>query len=564
MTGPAGRGRPATRAGSAPSTRTPVSSAIGCRSTRWPTAWAATRAARWRRRSPCAPSTSRSTNRPSTRSSPASSWPTATSATHASADPSLRGMGTTLCAIVLLEDDEGRRRSAGSTSATPASTCSATTTSSSSATTTTWWRSSSGTARSPTTRRRSTRSATSSPGPSASTPKVLVDSNTVLPYQGDRFLLCSDGLFDELNPDQIAATMRRLADPTDVADDLVRLANDHGGRDNITCVVVDVVDDGGPGWRSLSAAPGRRAAHPSSAVPGPRRRAAPPTPSDAEFAPRTDDVYADLDRARGRHVTWRVVTFVLALLVIVGVAFGAVSWAAKRTYYVGFAGNDVAVYQGRPGGLLGIDPELEDRLDLERSRAHRSADRGRGLEPELRLAGRRQVVRQHAAHRRPRPRSRTTTTDDHHHRADDHHQPSHDDDHPMIERLRRNAELSLILLGAVITAAPTRWRRLGTTSSVPANIGPFLAVDPRPVPRRPPRRAQAGAGRRRHAAPAGRAAQRHRLRVHRPARRGPGRPAGDVDRGRHRRLHRARSRSCAGPGTSSATATRSCSSASGC
>jgi hypothetical protein len=49
------------------------------------------------------------------------------------------------------------------------------------------------------------------------------------------------------------------------------------------------------------------------------------------------------------------------------VAFGAVSWAAKRTYYVGFAGNDVAVYQGRPGGLLGIDPKLEDRLDLERS-----------------------------------------------------------------------------------------------------------------------------------------------------------------------------------------------------
>ena len=78
-------------------------------------------------------------------------------------------------------------------------------------------------------------------------------------------------------------------------------------------------------------------------------------------------MYADLDRARGRHVTWRVVTFVLALLVIAGVAFGAVSWAAKRTYFVGFAGTDVVIYQGRPGGLLGIDPELEKRLELERS-----------------------------------------------------------------------------------------------------------------------------------------------------------------------------------------------------
>src|SRR5205085_5054435 len=88
---------------------------------------------------------------------------------------------------------------------------------------------------------------------------------------------------------------------------------------------------------------------------------------DREFAPRTDDVYADLDRAKGRHVTWRVVNFVLALLVIAGVAFGAVSWAAKRTYFVGFAGADVVIYQGRPGGLLGIDPTLEDRLELARS-----------------------------------------------------------------------------------------------------------------------------------------------------------------------------------------------------
>jgi peptidoglycan glycosyltransferase len=46
----------------------------------------------------------------------------------------------------------------------------------------------------------------------------------------------------------------------------------------------------------------------------------------------------------------------------------------------------------------------------------------------------------------------------------------------MIERLRRNTELSLILLGAVITAGAYTLASLGTTSSIPANIGPFLAV----------------------------------------------------------------------------------------
>jgi peptidoglycan glycosyltransferase len=46
----------------------------------------------------------------------------------------------------------------------------------------------------------------------------------------------------------------------------------------------------------------------------------------------------------------------------------------------------------------------------------------------------------------------------------------------MIERLRRNSELSLILLGAVIVGGAYTLASLGTTASIPANIGPFLAV----------------------------------------------------------------------------------------
>ncbi len=46
----------------------------------------------------------------------------------------------------------------------------------------------------------------------------------------------------------------------------------------------------------------------------------------------------------------------------------------------------------------------------------------------------------------------------------------------MIERLRRNSELSLILLGAVITGGAYTLASLGTTASIPANIGPFLGI----------------------------------------------------------------------------------------
>ena len=74
-------------------------------------------------------------------------------------------------------------------------------------------------------------------------PDVAVDAWEVLPFTGDRFVLCSDGLSNELTDDQIAAVLRRLADPQEAADELVRLANENGGRDNITVVVVDIIGD---------------------------------------------------------------------------------------------------------------------------------------------------------------------------------------------------------------------------------------------------------------------------------------------------------------------------------
>src|SRR5439155_25789645 len=42
--------------------------------------------------------------------------------------------------------------------------------------------------------------------------------------------------------------------------------------------------------------------------------------------------------------------------------------------------------------------------------------------------------------------------------------------------MRRNAELGLVLLAAVITAGAYVLASLGRTSSIPANIGPFLGV----------------------------------------------------------------------------------------
>lgn len=71
---------------------------------------------------------------------------------------------------------------------------------------------------------------------------VRVDS-WVMPFvKGDRFLLCSDGLVDEVEDREIAEVMAANRDAQRAAEALVDAANEHGGRDNTTVVVVDVLE----------------------------------------------------------------------------------------------------------------------------------------------------------------------------------------------------------------------------------------------------------------------------------------------------------------------------------
>jgi protein phosphatase len=57
----------------------------------------------------------------------------------------------------------------------------------------------------------------------------------------DRLLLCTDGLVRELSEDHLARVLDDDEGPQDVADRLVADAVAHGGRDNISVVVIDVV-----------------------------------------------------------------------------------------------------------------------------------------------------------------------------------------------------------------------------------------------------------------------------------------------------------------------------------
>jgi protein phosphatase len=69
-------------------------------------------------------------------------------------------------------------------------------------------------------------------------PLEPVDSWVFPPHAGERFLLCTDGLTNELRDPVIASLLDEGEDAQAIADRLVAAAVEAGGRDNVTVVVV--------------------------------------------------------------------------------------------------------------------------------------------------------------------------------------------------------------------------------------------------------------------------------------------------------------------------------------
>ncbi len=85
---------------------------------------------------------------------------------------------------------------------------------------------------------------------------------------GDRYLVCSDGLTGEVDPDELAGLAAADLPAQDVAEQMVAAALARGGRDNVTVVVVDVLDVGDARHARRRPAPERRRDH----RPDPARR----------------------------------------------------------------------------------------------------------------------------------------------------------------------------------------------------------------------------------------------------------------------------------------------------
>lgn len=154
-------------------------------------------------------------------------------------------------------------------------------------------------------------------------PSVVVDEDEIPLLDGDRLLLCSDGLTSMVEHDQILAILEAEPDPQRAADRLVRAANRAGGVDNITVLVLDAHgEDGDP---------------PPGELPRLARR-----PSPRKL----------------------IAGALIVAVVIVGAAF-AVRAYIDRQWYVGESAGRVAVFRGIPARPLGITlSDVVEETDL--------------------------------------------------------------------------------------------------------------------------------------------------------------------------------------------------------
>lgn len=285
--------------------------------------------------------------------------------------------------------------------------------------------------------------------------ELEIDHWKIEPKTGDVFLLCSDGLTNELTDPEIAQILGDDASAQQKAESLVSGAVQAGGSDNVTCVVVRVDSASEPllsstGTRIVELPSQRKlrerlenASHSVGADVSDRERYISDNLLKKEHEARVRQekitqakVQEQKEKARRilesdleskltsssvkvnplitsstrttelssipmplpKRATekkhrfgsiFRVFIFLVILLVVIGFGISAIGLYANHSYFVGTDGQAIAIYQGRPGGLLWYNPKVYKKTTLTTSQVlpYHLADLKKGVvEPSLSAA----------------------------------------------------------------------------------------------------------------------------------------------------------------------------------
>ncbi|WP_248964474.1 Stp1/IreP family PP2C-type Ser/Thr phosphatase [Sphaerisporangium perillae] len=174
----------------------------------------------------------------------------------------------------------------------------------------------------------------------------------------DRYLLCSDGLSSVVSAETLHHTLTTVEEPESVVRQLIDLANRGGGPDNITCIVADVVEIeegqvvagdaavvGAAGSNRLRSQPPDTPAGRASTITAPQPVIVDDDLDEPAGGPAANAVAAPR-RVRRRRL-WPVAVTVVGLLVVVvgGGGYFGYRWTQDQ-YYVGAQGDELVLFRG--------------------------------------------------------------------------------------------------------------------------------------------------------------------------------------------------------------------------
>ena len=138
-----------------------------------------------------------------------------------------------------------------------------------------------------------------------SDPNMYADHFLIEVGEGDRIILCSDGLSSMVTDSMIETIAVSCATPQQAADNLVAEALTQGGHDNVTVIVVDITDD-------------------------------------------------EFERRHKEQRNKNVLRWALGLTAVFALIIAGLTFIISTNWYLGDTNGHIGIYQGIPGNILGI------------------------------------------------------------------------------------------------------------------------------------------------------------------------------------------------------------------
>ena len=161
---------------------------------------------------------------------------------------------------------------------------------------------------------------------------VEIDVMSLHVQVGDRLLLCSDGLSNELDPNVLSEMAGAPGSLDAAVTNLINAAKMAGGRDNITAVLLEF-DEADEPTRTINT-------------------------TMASAPPPVAPTVASRAKKRGPRPTWRFGAGFVMVAAVVAAFIYIMHWYAYSTYYLAPDGKYIGIYAGQPNGVLWYKPKL--------------------------------------------------------------------------------------------------------------------------------------------------------------------------------------------------------------